>query len=78
MACTCGSSRHARVSAKTDDRACVAIVGGRAVGGYPPSDMGIGGGDYVNFTYCLDCGRIQGKWPLPPCELEQPEEEEEG
>jgi hypothetical protein len=31
---------------------------------YVPRDMGIGGGDYMEFSYCLECGKIQGKFPL--------------
>lgn len=33
--------------------------------GYVPDDLGIGGGDYVEFDLCLDCGQVQGTWPLP-------------
>ncbi len=36
--------------------------------GYVPSGIGIdrkgGAGDYVGFTYCLDCGQIQGEFPV--------------
>jgi hypothetical protein len=32
--------------------------------------MGIGGGDYVAFSYCLDCGQIQGDFPLPETGME--------
>lgn len=31
---------------------------------YVPDYLGIGGGDYVSFEYCLDCGRIQGEFPI--------------
>ena len=34
--------------------------------GYVPEDMGIGGGDNVKFTYCMNCGQIQGKFPVHP------------
>lgn len=44
---------------------------GRTYNGYVPDDIGIGEyGDYMRFTYCLDCGQIQGKFPLPPAECE--------
>lgn len=33
--------------------------------------MGIGGGDYVEFDYCLDCGQIQGTFPVPKHEIEE-------
>jgi hypothetical protein len=40
-------------------------------GGYVPNDIGIGGGDYIEIVYCLNCGQIQGSnFPLPPCKLE--------
>ena len=29
-------------------------------------------GDDVQLDYCLDCGQIQGKFPLPPAALETP------
>lgn len=38
--------------------------------GYVPDDMGVGGGDYVDIDLCLNCGRVQGTFPLPPCGLE--------
>ena len=28
--------------------------------GYVPQDLGIGGGDYIEFEVCLDCGKLQG------------------
>lgn len=29
-----------------------------------PSDIGIGGDEYIEFTYCLDCGMIQEDFPF--------------
>jgi hypothetical protein len=26
--------------------------------------MGIGHGDYIEFRYCLNCGQIQGEFPI--------------
>jgi hypothetical protein len=37
--------------------------------------MGIGGGDYVEFDYCLNCGQIQGQFPLNKTKVERGEEE---
>lgn len=42
--------------------------------GEVPRDIGIGGGDYMNFSYCLDCGVIQGVWPRLNTEMEKEEE----
>ena len=68
---TCKSQRIAHVNGKTSDM-CDIDVPGKSSNDYVPRDMGIGGGDYICFAYCLDCGQIQGKFPLPPSALEQP------
>lgn len=34
--------------------------------GEVPENVGIGSGDYLRFSYCLDCGQIQGTFPIPP------------
>lgn len=65
-------SRIVSVSAKCSDEAVVRI-GRKAHEGYVPSDLGIGGGDYIEFKFCLDCGRIEGSFPLPKTELERAE-----
>ena len=66
----CGSDRIICVGAKVSDRFS-ASIGDREYDGYVPSDLGIGGGDYLDVDYCADCGQIQGKFPLPPTELEE-------
>lgn len=71
----CSSERVASVTSKSSDCNGV-VVGNRSYDGYMPEGMGIGGGDYVEFQWCLDCGQIQGKWPLPISDLEKPLEEE--
>ncbi len=66
MKCSnCKSDRIAGVNAKCSDL-CYARIGTYEHQGYVPSDMGIGGGDYVEFKWCLDCGRIVGQWPVFP------------
>lgn len=68
----CESKRLVSISSKSSDLNSV-YVGADEVqqDGYVPSDMGIGGGDYVEFQWCLDCGQIQGQFPLPMTELEE-------
>ena len=64
----CNSERIVRTSAKCSD--CFsADMGTKEHIGYVPRDIGIGGGDYVNFTYCLECGQIQGQFPMPDPEF---------
>lgn len=65
----CASARVACVTAKSSDMATVS-VGKKSDNGYLPGDMGIGGGDYVEFAWCLECGQIQGAFPLPPTSIE--------
>jgi hypothetical protein len=54
---------------------CSVYLGENEKEGYVPSNMNIGGGDYIEFEYCLDCGQIQGEFPLQQTELDQKEED---
>lgn len=69
----CQSPRVASVSGKTADL-CYVNLGDEELDGYVPSDMGIGRGDYIRFSWCLTCGQIQGDFPLDPCSLEEDED----
>lgn len=61
----CGSNRLAEISGKSSD--CNSIdIEGKKFDGYVPNDIGIGGGDYIEMSWCLDCGQIQGEWPVYP------------
>lgn len=71
----CNSHRVADVSTKGSDLSFYSL-GDREHDGYLPDGVGIGGGDYLEMTYCLDCGQIQGKWPLPISAFETREDEE--
>ena len=75
MACQrCNSERTAEVGGKCSDL-CGVSIGDYSHDGYVPRDMGIGGGDYISFDYCLDCGQIQGTFPLGKCQLETDRDE---
>ena len=76
--CSCGSYRIASIFAKCSDRFHVKIKTIKSSvehDGYVPRDLGIGGGDDVSIRYCLDCGQIQGDFPLPFSKLESSEDE---
>lgn len=61
----CRSHRIMNVSGKTSD--CFnGRYGEYELDDYVPMDIGIGGGDYIEFSYCLDCGQIQGDFPINP------------
>lgn len=73
---SCTHKRIADVTGKCSDM-FNATVNGIEYSDYVPDDMGIGGGDYMRFSYCLDCGQIQGDFPLPETEIERNANEED-
>ena len=65
----CQSARMAYILARCSDM-CSVDLAGKHSHGYVPRDLGIGGGDDVQLKYCLDCGQLQGRFPLPPTNIE--------
>lgn len=65
----CNSSRVLDITAKCSDTFSCGLNGIEHEG-YVPSDLGIGGGDYIDFRLCLDCGQMQGNFPKPISKLE--------
>jgi len=59
----CESSRIAEVQSKASDLSTFSY-NDLEVDGYLPYSVGVGGGDYCEITYCLDCGMIQGDFPI--------------
>lgn len=62
---SCGSDKLCAISAKCSD--CFSYTNlwsGKEYDGYVPFPLKIGGGDYVRFTYCRDCGQIQEKFEI--------------
>ena len=57
-------SRIISVCGKTSDLCHVTFPDGSEEDGYVPEDIGIGGGDYIKFSYCADCGKVQGDFPV--------------
>jgi hypothetical protein len=66
----CDSTRILTVNAHCKDLGSFEI-NGASYDGYVPDDLGIGRADDVEFDLCLDCGQIQGRWPLPQSKLER-------
>ena len=56
----CKSERIVTLTAKCSDRFGMSL-GDIDHDGYVPDDIGVGSGDYVEFSYCLNCGQIQGE-----------------
>ena len=64
MSCkVCKKDMLVKVQAKCKDM-CRIQYNGNEYDGYTPGGIGIGGGDYVEFTYCLNCGQIQDSFPM--------------
>lgn len=77
MSCQqCEGERIANFGAKCSDMFDVQM-GDKEHNGYVPGDFGIGGGDYIRVEFCLDCGQMQGDFPLPETALETGEEDDE-
>ena len=75
----CESKRVLEVQAKCSDLFfCELPYVGAEHEGYVPSDLHIGGGDYIDFKMCLDCGQVQGNFPLSVTELEGGTENDNG
>lgn len=73
----CGSDRIMGISSKASDLHFVEYDKLEIEhDGYLPHDLGIGGGDYVEFEYCLDCGKIQGVFPISDKIVKESIEEE--
>lgn len=58
----CSSNRILKVYGKCSDL-CVVELDDHTHEGYVPGDCGIGGGDDIEFSVCLDCGKLQGNFP---------------
>ena len=66
----CQSERVIAVCAKCSD-CCGVNLGSSSMEGYVPTDLGIGGGDYIEFNLCLECGQLQGKFPQLSAAIEK-------
>ena len=59
----CKSDRILDIYGKVSD--CYShVFKGKDYQGYVPDGLGIGGGDDIEFKYCLNCGQIQGTFPV--------------
>ncbi len=70
----CNSQRVAHVDAKCSDMCTFDFPGEYPQhNSYVPGSMNIGpkNGDYVDFRYCLDCGKIQGQFPVTEEHIEE-------
>lgn len=61
----CNSDRIIFITGKTSDCFNISYPNlSLQYDGYVPEGIAIGGGDYIEFSYCFECGRIQDKFPI--------------
>lgn len=71
MSCQrCNSKRILSAQGKCNDLCCLDI-GKKEYVGYVPQGLNIGDGDEMFFNVCLDCGQMQGQYPIPTHSLEK-------
>ena len=58
----CNSERILSVTGKVWNL-CSGEFEGKNFEGYAPYGVHLGGGDYLEFDLCLECGKIQGEFP---------------
>lgn len=66
----CKSSRVFSVSGKCSDMCSITDSSGKKLvdGDYVPYGV-LGGGDYINFSVCGECGQVQGGFPVSDSEF---------
>jgi len=74
MTCKCGSNRIAHVQGKCSDMSSAEIPHLSFEHDGYVMDLGVGGGDYVEVTFCLDCGQLQNFTPVTDEEIFEMEE----
>lgn len=75
MSCQrCNSGRVLHASGKSSDLNSFSLGQIDIDEAYVLSDCNIGGGDYYILDLCLDCGQLQGKWPVPARDFEECDE----
>ena len=72
----CYSNRILDFTAKCSDTFYCSI-GGTEHYDYVPADLGIGNGNYIDISMCLDCGKVRGNFPKPISKLEEDVSDEE-
>ena len=68
----CNSERVLLISGILDDN-FFACINNKNYIGYIPDNLGIGWRERISFDYCLNCGQIQGNFPMPTIDLEKEE-----
>lgn len=60
---SCNSNRMVIVSGKVSDMCYVEYMDAIHQGDVP-SGLNIGSGDYIELNICMNCGKVQGQYPI--------------
>lgn len=69
----CQSDKILIINAKCNDM-CQIDYKNHDYDGGVPNNLNIGGGDYIGINLCINCGTVQGEWPLHDDIIEELEE----
>ena len=68
----CGSERILEISAKCSDLCCTRVAHlDIEKDGYVPDFHFAEYGDYLQPTICLECGQVQGKFPITDAQVKK-------
>jgi hypothetical protein len=73
---SCSSERLLSVTAHASDSHHLEYKDKEHLGGMLDG-LGIGSGDYTYFVLCLECGKVQGEFPIPDEKVSFLEEEDD-
>jgi hypothetical protein len=65
----CNSDRIACIFAKCNH--CTVNIVDKEHKGLVPENLGIGGRTLIEFSFCMGCGQIMGKFPIPTSDMEE-------
>jgi hypothetical protein len=74
MTCKCGSNRIAHIQGKSRDLNSIEIPHLDFEHDGYMMELGVGDGDYIEFSLCLDCGQVQNFEPITDETIKESEE----
>lgn len=72
----CGSDRILEINGKVSDCGTYEFDGVE-VDGYAPDVTNVCGGDYIYPDICLNCGKVQGKFPVENPDMGNDDEDDD-
>ena len=66
VTCACGSSRWMEIYGECTRElyTCINVNGTKQTYNIIPRESNLGADECISFTVCMNCGKIQGEWPV--------------